>query len=90
VNREVLELVADAERAAAAGDWPGALAAYRDAGERCAAVSLWRGAQRCYRRALEIELLDASVVDRLIDAAARTGGRAELFAGRDRRRGTDR
>jgi hypothetical protein len=73
VNREVLELVADAERAATAGDWAACLAAYRDAGDRCGAVTLWRGAQRCYRRALEIDLLDAGVVNRLVDAAARTG-----------------
>lgn len=75
MNREVLELVADAERAAAGGDWAGALAAYREAGDRCAAVTLWRGAQRCYRRALEIDLLELAVVNRVVDAAARTGGR---------------
>ena len=75
MNREVLELVADAERAAAGGDWSGALAAYREAGDRCAAVALWRGAQRCYRRALEIDLLDDGVVSRVVEAAARTGGR---------------
>ena len=83
VNHEVLTLVADAERAARHGEWPAALAAYREAGDCCAKLSLVRGAQRCYRRALEIDLLAADVVDRLIATGVRIGAAAPWERYRD-------
>jgi hypothetical protein len=62
---EVNELLGDARAAERAAAWHDALAAYRDAGDHARRIGLRRAARRCYLRALELDLLDASIVERL-------------------------
>jgi len=71
MNREVLEHIADAERAAHAGRWDAAFRGYVEAGDRCAELQLRRGAQRCFRRALEVDLLSTAALERLITVGRR-------------------
>jgi hypothetical protein len=70
-------LVADGDRASRVGDWPTARKTYAEAGDCAKGYGLWRSASRCYRRALELDLVDREVVDRV----ARISGR--LAAGAD-------
>jgi hypothetical protein len=77
MNSDVRELVADGDRASRNGDWPTAQKTYAEAGDCARGYGLWRSASRCYRRALELDLFDRDVVDRV----ARISGR--LAAGAD-------
>ncbi len=71
MNADVREHVADAERAARAGDLPAARIAYLAAGDTAKQYVLWRGAARWYCRALELDVVDREVVDRLAQIAQR-------------------
>ncbi|MEO8703185.1 MAG: hypothetical protein ABI867_24275 [Kofleriaceae bacterium] len=65
MNVDVRVLFTDGERAARRGELTTARACYLEAGQCAADVQLWRAAIRCYRHALELDLLDREVVDRI-------------------------
>lgn len=65
MNVETRILFADAERAVRDGELATARACFLEAAEHAAAVQLWRGALRCYRHALELDLTDRDVIERI-------------------------
>jgi hypothetical protein len=66
VNVDVRVLFTDGERAARAGHHDTARACFLEAGQCAVDVQLWRSAIRCYRHALELDLLDREVVERVV------------------------
>jgi hypothetical protein len=75
-NVDVRVLFTDGERAARAGELDTARACFVEAGQCAADVQLWRGAIRCYRHALELDLLDRDLVERIVRMPPRvTSGR---------------
>lgn len=77
MNVDARVLFRDGEHAARLGDWPAARACFLDAAQSAAEVQLWRTAVRCYRHALELDLLDREVVERVLRMPARAiAGRA--------------
>jgi hypothetical protein len=58
-------LFLDGERAARRGESAAARASFLEAAQAAADVQLWRSAMRCYRHALELDLLDREVIDRV-------------------------
>ena len=59
-------LFLDGERAARGGDLAAARECFLEAGQAAVDVQLWRSALRCYRHALELDLLDRGVIDRVL------------------------
>jgi hypothetical protein len=59
-------LLLDGERAIRRGDPGAARACFLEAAQAAADVQLWRSALRCYRHALELDLLDREVVERVL------------------------
>ncbi len=66
VNVETRILFADGERAARDGEMEAARSSFLEAADRAIEVQLWRGALRCYRHALELDLVDREVVERVL------------------------
>jgi hypothetical protein len=66
MNIDTRILFLDGERAARGGDLATARGCFLEAGQAAADVQLWRSALRCYRHALEIDLLDRGVIDRVL------------------------
>jgi len=64
-------LFGDGERAARRGELSTARACFLEAGQCAVDVQLWRGAIRCYRHALELDLVDPEVIDRILRMPAR-------------------
>lgn len=58
-------LYSDGERAARDGEWATARAFFLEAAESAIEVQLWRSALRCYRHALELDLCDREIVERI-------------------------
>jgi len=71
LNIDVRVLFTDGERAARCGEYETARACFLEAGQCAADVQLWRAAIRCYRHALELDLLDREVVERILRIPAR-------------------
>jgi hypothetical protein len=71
MNVDVRVLFGDGERAARGGDWATARACFLDAAQCALDVQLWRSAVRCYRHALELDLLDREVVERVLQVPQR-------------------
>jgi hypothetical protein len=69
-------LFLDGERALQRGEPGAARACFLEAAQAAADVQLWRSALRCYRHALELDLLDREVVERVLAVPLRvTSGR---------------
>ena len=69
-------LFLEGEAAVRRGEVAAARASFVEAGQAAAEVQLWRTALRCYRHALELELLDRDVLDRVLQISPRViGGR---------------
>lgn len=66
MNIETRILFADGERAVREGALATARACFLDAAASAMEVQLWRSAQRCVRHALELDLLDREVVQRVL------------------------
>lgn len=64
-------LFLDGERAARSGDAATARACFLEAAQAAVDVQLWRSALRCYRHALELDVLDRGVIDRLLQVPQR-------------------
>jgi hypothetical protein len=76
MNVDTRILFLDGERAARSGDLATARACFIEAAQAAVDVQLWRSALRCYRHALELDLLDREVVDRVLQVPLRvTSGR---------------
>lgn len=71
MNVETRILFADGERAARDGDLAAARVYFLDAAQAAVDVQLWRSALRCYRQALELDLVDRSIVARVLQIPAR-------------------
>lgn len=71
MNVDARVLFLDGERAARRGELAVARACFLEAGQAAAEVQLWRGALRCYRHALELDLLDRAVVERVLQIPVR-------------------
>ena len=63
MNVEVRRIFMDGERAARANDVATARECFIEAALAAIDVQLWRSALRCYRHALELDLMDAAVVE---------------------------
>jgi len=66
MNVDTRILFLDGERAVRSGDLGTARACFLEAAQSAAEVQLWRSALRCYRHALELDLLDRGVLDRVL------------------------
>jgi hypothetical protein len=73
-------LLADADRAARAGDLDEARRLYLSAGDRAATAGNWSVATRGFRHAVELDLFDRTAVERLATLATRAAARAEWAA----------
>ncbi|MGE0398092.1 MAG: hypothetical protein AB7T06_15430 [Kofleriaceae bacterium] len=71
MNVETRVLFADGERAVRDGEWSTARACFLEAADAALEVQLWRSALRCYRHALELDLCDRDVVERVLKIPAR-------------------
>lgn len=72
MNIDVRVLFGDGERAVRAGERAAARAAFVEAAETATEVQLWRSVLRCYRHALELDLMDRDIIERLLTLPART------------------
>ncbi|HWO26567.1 MAG TPA: hypothetical protein VNO30_47890 [Kofleriaceae bacterium] len=76
MNVDTRVLFLDGERAARRGERDAARAAFLEAAQASVDVQLWRSALRCYRHALELDLLDRAIVERVLAVPLRvTSGR---------------
>ncbi|HWU90460.1 MAG TPA: hypothetical protein VN253_24515 [Kofleriaceae bacterium] len=76
MNVDTRILFLDGERAARGGELATARACFLEAAQAAVDVQLWRSALRCYRHALELNLLDREVIDRVLQIPLRvTSGR---------------
>ena len=76
MNIDTRILFLDGERAARGGEPAMARTCFLEAAQAATEVQLWRSALRCYRHALELDLLDRAVVDRVLQIPLRvTSGR---------------
>jgi hypothetical protein len=66
MNVDARILFLDGERAARSGELATARACFLEAAQAAAEVQLWRSALRCYRHALELDLLDGGVIERVL------------------------
>jgi len=66
MNVDTRILFLDGERAARRGERAAARGAFLEAAQAAADVQLWRSALRCYRHALELDLLDRGVIERVL------------------------
>lgn len=66
MNVETRILFADGERAARDGELALARTCFLEAADRAIEVQLWRSAVRCYRHALELDLVDKEIVERIL------------------------
>jgi hypothetical protein len=71
MNEDTRALFAEAERAVRRGASVDARAKYIEAGDAAVALQLWRSAVRCYRHALELDVADRTVVERVTRMPAR-------------------
>jgi hypothetical protein len=71
MNVDTRILFIDGERAARGGDPAAARQCFLEAAEAATGVQLWRSALRCYRHALELDLLDREVLDRVLQIPIR-------------------
>ncbi len=71
MNVETRILFADGERAARDGDSSTARACFLQAADSAIQVQLWRSAVRCYRHALELDLCDRAIVEKVLAVPAR-------------------
>jgi hypothetical protein len=71
MNVDTRILFFEGERAAHRGELDTARACFLEAAQAAAGVQLWRGALRCYRHALELDLLDRGVIDRVLQVPQR-------------------
>jgi hypothetical protein len=71
MNVDARILFGDGERAARSGEPSTARACFLEAADAAAEVQLWRSALRCYRHALELDLLDREVIERILGMPAR-------------------
>jgi hypothetical protein len=71
MNPDARILFLDGERAARRGELATARSCFLEAGQAAVDVQLWRSALRCYRHALELDLLDREVVDRVLTVSPR-------------------
>jgi hypothetical protein len=71
MNAELRELLGSADRAARDRDWRTARAAFMDAGAAASERGAWRFAVRCYRGALELDVTDRELVDRIVRISGR-------------------
>jgi hypothetical protein len=71
MNIDVRVLFGDGERAARGGDPTVARAAFMEAAQTAAEVQLWRSVMRCYRHALELDLMDREIVERMLQLPPR-------------------
>jgi hypothetical protein len=71
VNVDARILFLDGERAARRGELEVARGCFLEAAQAAVAVQLWRSALRCLRHALEIDLLDRAVLDRVLQLSPR-------------------
>ena len=76
MNVDVRMLFGDGERAARNGEVATARACFMEAAQSAVEVQLWKAAMRCYRHALELDLMDREIIERLLRMPARvTSGR---------------
>jgi hypothetical protein len=73
-------ILADAERAARAGELDDARRLYLDAGDRAAIAGNWTLATRCFRYTVELDFFDIVAVQRLATMTPRATARAEWAA----------
>jgi hypothetical protein len=66
MNVDARILFLDGERAARRGELAAARACFVDAAQAAVSVQLWRSALRCYRHALELDLCDRDVLERVL------------------------
>lgn len=66
MNIDARILFLDGERASRRGELAAARACFLDAAQAAVNVQLWRGALRCYRHALELDLCDRDVLERVL------------------------
>jgi hypothetical protein len=71
VNIDARILFLDGERAARRGELETARGCFLEAAQAAVAVQLWRSALRCLRHALEIDLVDRAVLDRVLQLPPR-------------------
>ena len=71
MNVDTRILFLDGERAARRGELAAARACFLEAAQAAADVQLWRSALRCYRHALELDLCDRGVVERVLQIPLR-------------------
>lgn len=72
MNADARLLFGDGERAARHGQAATARACFLEAAQAALDVQLWRSALRCFRHALELDLFDREVVDRILRCPPRT------------------
>ena len=77
MNADIRQLLSDGERALRSEQVSAAREAFLEAGVVAAKFGLWRSALRCYKSALEIDLTDREVVQRIaaMPAAPRSSAR---------------
>ena len=88
MNADVRQLLSDGERALRSEQVTAAREAFLEAGVVAAKFGLWRSALRCYKSALEIDLTDRDVVQRIAAMPARIvafGEWSEYLRALDRR-----
>ncbi len=88
MNADIRQLLSDGERALRSDQITAAREAFVEAGVVAAKFGLWRSALRCYKSALEIDLADREVVQRICAMPARVvafGEWSEYLRAIDRR-----
>lgn len=73
MNADVRELLSDSQRALRAGDLAAGVQRLVEAGDCAVRYQLWRSAVRAYVAALELDLVDRTVLGRLVGLVGRGG-----------------